>query len=102
MGAGFLEAVHQECLGLEFQARSIPFVPTPSLSLNYRGTALRQRYQPDFRCFEKVIVEIKPVRELAPERRAQSLNYLKATALRVGLSVNFGSAPKAQMERFVL
>jgi GxxExxY protein len=44
--------------------------------------------------FWLIIVEVKAARELAPEHRAQLLNYLKATGLRLGLLVNFGSATK--------
>ena len=50
MGAGFLEAVYQECLGLDFSAANIPFVAAQSLSLTYEGRPLRQTYQPDFVC----------------------------------------------------
>ncbi len=102
MGSGFLEAVYQECLAIEFKARDIPFVSTPSLGLAYKGAALQQVYVPEFICFDRIIVELKAVRELAPEHRAQVLNYLKATGLRLGLLVNFGSAPKARIERLVL
>ena len=102
MGAGFLEAVYQECLGLEFKARNIPFTASPPLSLTYKGTPLRQAYVPDFVCFGRIIVELKAVRELSPEHRAQVLNYLKATGLRLGLLVNFGSAPKAQVVRLAV
>jgi len=41
MGAGFLEAVYQECLAIEFAAREIPFVPLPPLALTYKGQPLR-------------------------------------------------------------
>ncbi|MBA3811321.1 MAG: GxxExxY protein [Caulobacteraceae bacterium] len=102
MGTGFLEAVYQECLTQEFRTRSVPFVASRPLSLTYKGQALRQTYQPDFVCFERIIVELKAVRELASEHRAQVLNYLRATGLRLGLLVNFGSAPKARIERLVL
>jgi GxxExxY protein len=102
MGAGFLEAVYQECLAIEFKARAIPFVALPPLALSYKGVPLRQRYQPDFVCFDKIIVELKAVREPAPEHRAQVLNYLRATGLKLGLLVNFGSAPKARIERLVV
>jgi len=102
MGAGFLEAVYQECLAIEFQARGVPFVACRSLKLAYKGQPLRQFYQADFVCFEKIIVELKAVRELASEHRAQVLNYLRSTGLKLGLLVNFGSAPKAQIERLVL
>ncbi len=101
LGTGFLEAVYQECLALEFDARGIPFVSARPLTLRYKGRQLRQTYLPDFVCFDQVIVELKVVREIAPEHRAQVLNYLKATGLRVGLLVNFGAPTKARVERFV-
>ena len=95
MGTGFLEAVYQECLGLEFASRGIPFAALPILPLSYKGLRLRTVYQPDFVCFGQIIVELKVVREIAPGRRAQVLNYLKGTGLRLGLLVNFGVAPLA-------
>ena len=95
MGAGYLEAVYQECLLLEFQARGIPFVAQPTLKLDYKGTRLRHVYVPDFVCFGSVLVELKALGALAPEHRAQILNYLKTSNLRVGLLINFGCAPKA-------
>ena len=102
VGAGFLEAVYQECLALEFGSRESPFVAMPSLHLEYKGARLRQTYMPDFICFGSVIVELKAVRELGPEHRAQVINYLKATGMKVGLLVNFGCAPKARIERLAL
>ncbi|HEY2706976.1 MAG TPA: GxxExxY protein [Caulobacteraceae bacterium] len=71
------------------------------MNLAYKGQGLRQRYMPDFVCFDAIIVELKVVREVSPEHRAQVLNYLKATGLRLGLLVNFGIAPKARVERLV-
>jgi len=101
-GTGFLEAIYQEALALEFQEQGIPFVASPALGVTYKGRLLTQTYRPDFLCFDRIIVELKSVRELAPEHRAQTLNYLKATGLRVGLLVNFGCAPKARVERLIL
>lgn len=102
MGGGFLEAVYQECLGLELTARRIPFVGLKPLALRYKGQPLRQRYTPDFVCFDKIIIELKAAREIAPEHRAQLLNYLKATSLQIGLLVNFGPRNRATVERLVL
>jgi GxxExxY protein len=102
MGVGFLEAVYQECLALEFTARGIPFVTSQPLALNYKGSLLRQTYVPDFVCFDRIILELKVVRDFAPEHRAQVINYLKATGLRLGLLVNFGGAPKARVERLIV
>lgn len=101
LGSGFLEAAYQESLGLEFQARGIPFQAQPTLKLEYKGTALRAVYVPDFICFGAVLIELKAVSALAREHRSQIINYLKASDLRVGLLVNFGGAGRAQIERIV-
>ena len=102
IGHGFLEGVYHECFGIELRAQGIPFQSMPRLSLNYRGVPLRQTYSPDFVCFDAIIVELKAVRAIAPEHRAQVLNYLKASSLRVGLLINFGAGPRVQIERFAL
>jgi GxxExxY protein len=102
MGRGFLEAVYQESLALEFGDRGIPFRAQPTLKVSYKGRPLRQTYAPDFICFDKVIVELKHMRDLVPEHRAQVLNYLRVTGLRVGLLVNFGAPSRATVERLVL
>ena len=100
-GCGFLEAVYQECLALEFKSKGIPFAEKPWLGLTYKKQALRQNYEPDFLCFDEIIVEIKSARQLVGEHRAQSLNYLKATGKALALLVNFGHHPLLEYERFV-
>lgn len=102
MGSGFLEAVYQECLEKELTRREIPFLSQPELKLDYKGERLQQIYKPDLICYEQIIVELKAVKELAPEHKAQVINYLKATNSRLGLLINFGSYPKVQIERFAL
>src|SRR5207253_1428752 len=100
-GNGFLEAVYQECLEIEFGLQTIPFVPQGDLLLSYKGTPLIQRYKPDFVVFDQIILEIKAVSRLIDEHRAQLHNYLKATGYRVGLLVNFGHYPKVEHERII-
>jgi len=102
MGCGFLEAVYQECLEMELVRQGIAFEAQVDLNLVYKGERLNQIYRPDFICFEKIIVEIKAVKELCNEHRAQVHNYLKATGIELGLLVNFGHYPKAEIERIVL
>jgi GxxExxY protein len=101
-GCGFLEAVFQECLEFELVDRGIPFQAQPLLNLEYKGRPLRQKYQPDFLCFDKIILEIKAVTKLADEHRAQVHNYLRASRLRVGLLVNFGHYPLVEHERIIV
>ncbi len=101
-GCGFLEAVFQECLELEFGDQGIPFVAHPQLTLSYKGRSLKQTYVPDFVCYDKIIVELKAVTAIADEHRAQVHNYLRATGLRLGLLVNFGHFPKVEYERIAV
>lgn len=101
MGCGFLEPVYQECMETELAGQEIPFAAQPELELFYKQQRLAQTYRPDLICFGSVIVELKAVKELCDEHRAQLHNYLKATGLTVGLLVNFGHFPKAEIERIV-
>ena len=91
LGCGFLEAVYQEALGKEFADQVIPFKPQPIIQIAYKGKPLDKTYQPDFVCFNEVIVEIKAISGLSGTEEAQLINYLKATGLKVGLLINFGS-----------
>lgn len=99
MGCGFLETVYQECLEKEFRLRQLPFEAQKELVLSYKGERLAQIYRPDFICYGKIIVELKAVKEIASEHKAQLLNYLKATGLELGLLVNFGAYPKTEIIR---
>jgi len=102
MGAGFLEAVYQECLELELAKREIPFERHRPLPLTYEGQLLRQVYVADLVCHGRIILELKASRAIAPEHRAQLINYLRATGMKVGLLVNFGATPRVEIERFAL
>ncbi len=99
MGCGFLEAVYQECLEKELSQRTIPFMAQRELRLSYKGESLRQSYMPDLICYGKIIVELKAVKAIAPEHKAQVINYLKASGIKLGLLVNFGAHPKATITR---
>ncbi len=98
-GCGFLEDVYQECLEMEMELQGIPFDAQYPLKLEYKGRPLKKKYVPDFICFEKIIVEIKAVKDITDEHRAQVQNYLKATGYKLGLIINFGHYPKVQIER---
>lgn len=101
MGCGFLESVYQECLGWEMGLQNIPYKAQYKLKLCYKNHPLEKTFEPDFICFEKIIVEIKAVSALIDEHRSQVINYLAATGMQVGVLVNFGHHPGIQWERFV-
>ena len=100
LGYGFLEAVYQEALALEFESRHIPFQREISLPVIYKGRKLGILYRADFLCYDTVIVEVKAITQLSGTEEAQVINYLKATGLDVGLLINFG-AKSLQYKHFI-
>ncbi len=101
LGSGFLEAVYQEALAIEFELRGIPFQAQQSLQINYKQRPLRQTYIPDFIVYDAIIVEIKAIKLIGAVEEAQLHNYLKATGLRLGLLINFGVPGKLEWKRIV-
>ena len=100
LGNGFLEAVYQEALEKEFTYQEIPFKSEPLVRIEYKGKPLKKTYEPDFICFDEVIVEIKAMDKLSGVEHAQIINYLKASMLKLGLLINFG-AKSLEHKRFV-
>ncbi len=101
LGNGFLEAVYQEALTLEFTLRGIPFKAQPPQHIHYKKHILQHTYIPDFIAYEQIIVELKAVKDLGSNEEAQILNYLKATGFRVGVLLNFGAPSKLEWIRRV-
>jgi GxxExxY protein len=101
MGSGFLEAVYQESMALEFRIREIQFRREEPLNIKDKEFELSKRYIADFVCFDCIIVELKAHSELLSVHTAQTLNYLKATGFKVALLINFGTS-KLQYKRLIL
>ena len=102
LGSGFLEAVYQEALEIEFQRQGIPFEREKELKIQYDGVELKQTYKADFVCYGKIIVELKAVSVLDDAHRSQVYNYLHATGSQLGLLLNFGCSDELEKERIVL
>ena len=101
LGPGFLEAVYQEALSIEFENRNIPFEQEKELKIKFKWRYLKKRYNADFLCFEKIILEIKALSSLTSDHTAQVINYLKATEFKLGLLINFGEK-SLKIKRLVL
>ncbi len=99
LGCGFLEAVYQEALGIEFAQQEIPFESQKRITISYKNIVLDKEYIADFLCHGKIIVEIKAIKAISEIEEAQLLNYLKATNLPLGLIINFGSK-KLEWKRY--
>ena len=102
LGCGFIEAVYQEALAKELANRNIPFYEQPEITISYKNEVLKQTFHPDFVCYDKIILELKAVKETNDEFKAQLMNYMKISNLRLGLLINFGHYPRATVERIIL
>jgi GxxExxY protein len=100
LGPGFLEAVYQAALAVEFAQRGIAFNDDIELPVYYKGVLLPCSYEPDFVCFESIIIELKALQAITGVEDAQVLNYLKATRLERGLILNFGR-PSLEFKRLI-
>ncbi len=102
LGCGFLEPVYQEAMGFELGDREIPSKAECNLAIQYKGRILKKTYCADFICYQQLVVELKALDKLYPRDEAQMINYLKATRMKVGVLINFGSHGKLEWKRFVL
>ncbi len=98
---GFLEAPYQEGMEIELTDQLIPFLPQQELRIRYKNRWLKKTYCADLVCYGQIIVELKAMDQLTGREESQILNYLKATGMRVGLLINFGSHGKLEWKRFV-
>ncbi len=101
LGSGFLEAVYQEAFEKELSNRQIPFDSQCPIAIFYKGVPLNKKYKADFICYDGIMVEIKAINKLSGVEKAQLLNYLKATGLKLGLLINFGSTGRLEWKRFI-
>jgi len=100
LGHGFLESVYQEALEKEFRKQNIPFESQKKLFIMLEGEVMNKTFKADFICYSSVIIEIKAVSYLVQDFQKQTINYLKATSLPVGLLINFGE-PSLKWKRFI-
>lgn len=100
LGCGFLESVYAEALELEFKKGNIPYEREKKLPVFYDDQPLHKFFKADFVCYNSIIVELKATKYLVNADSEQTLNNIKATKVKLGLLVNFGT-PSLTSKRFV-
>ena len=100
LGHGLVEKPYENALVVEFLLRRIPFQQQPSFDVLYKGHKIGL-FVPDLIAFNSLVVDTKVIDQITDHERGLMLNYLRITALRVGLILNF-KHPKLEWQRIAL
>lgn len=90
LGCGFKEAVYKDALEVEFTHRKVPYQREKLFKIEYKGIPLKHKYAADFIVFDEVVLEVKATSFLVDNFLVQTINYLKASGLQLGIIANFG------------
>lgn len=99
LGPGFLESVYRHALAHELKRQGIPVESEVKLTVHYDGVAVGD-FTADMVVDKQLIVELKAVSALTQAHEVQTVNYLTATGIEVGLLINFGAASLEFKKKF--
>ena len=98
LGAGFWNPYIEKAMMIALSEAGLSVQSQTPVKVLFRGKPVGDFYA-DLVVEEKVIVELKSLKALIPEHEAQTINYLNATDIEVGLLINFGK-PTLEFRRF--
>ena len=101
LGHGFKEAVYKDALEFEFEKINISFSRETPYTILYKGQKLKHFFVADFIVFNSIILEIKAASNIGEPHIKQTLNYLKASGLKLGIVINFGT-PSLTYQRVII
>lgn len=90
LGMGFREIVYKDALEYEFKQNRIPYLRERKFSINYKGYILPHAYFADFIVYNSIVMEVKSTSMIVNGFIKQTVNYLKASNLQLGIIANFG------------
>lgn len=99
LGPGFVENLYEEALAYELELREILFERQKEVTVHYKGRVVGT-HRLDLVVDSKIVLELKAVSALADAFKQQTLSYLKATDLKLGILINFGT-PRVESTRIV-
>lgn len=101
LGKGFSEVVYGDALEIELRQRKVLYDREVAFHIYYKDEKLPHNYFADFVIDDKIILELKAIEKLTNSHIKQTLNYLAASNLKVGLLINFGQ-DSLEYKRIVL
>ena len=90
LGPGFKEIIYKDALKYEFKEAGIPYLRETCYKIPYKKIVLERRYFADFVLYGSIILEAKATSMIVDSFTGQTLNYLKASGLHLGIIANFG------------
>jgi GxxExxY protein len=100
LGCGFLEKIYENALAHELKKSGFKVLQQHEIEVFYDGVIVG-KYVADLFVEDFVLVELKAISSLDESHKAQRLNYLEATGLKIGLLLNFGK-PGIEIKRIAL
>ena len=100
LGSGFLEKVYENALAHELIKAGLKVQQQVPIQVLYDGLVVGY-YLADLLVEDCVLVELKAIQGLEDVHKAQCINYLKATGLRLCLLLNFGTT-RVEIKRIAL
>lgn len=98
LGIGYLESVYEKALLIALRQKGLKAENQVPLQVKFRGEVVGEFFV-DILVENKILIELKVANGLSKENYAQTINYLKATEIEIGLLINFGT-PKIEYRRF--
>jgi GxxExxY protein len=90
LGKGFKEVVYKDAMEVEFKKVNMRYKREQRFNIQYTDVTLAHKFDADFFVFDSIILEVKAVCELRTDNFKQTLNYLKASEVKLGILINFG------------
>lgn len=91
LGPGLLESVYEEAMVYELQKRGLKVERQLEVPIHYDGHVLKTPLRLDLLVEDRVVVELKSVKELQDVFFKQTRTYLRLLNLQVGILVNFNT-----------
>jgi GxxExxY protein len=92
LGKGFKEIVYKDALEVELQKNKIVYEREKQFRIIYEGVELKRKFNADFVVYNTIVLEIKALYMMPPGAFRQTLNYLKASEIQLGIMINFGES----------
>jgi GxxExxY protein len=90
LGNGFQEIIYQRCLAIEMSKQGLSYEREKEMPIFYEGQSVGTR-RVDFFVANGIMVELKAITVIEDVHFAQTINYLEAYNMEVGLLINFGA-----------